>query len=564
MPYEVKKLSSCPASKPWAVVKQGTSKSLGCHPTKKAANAQMAALYAQEPSAASLPALVTIGGVELVAAGTWQLSTGEQTFTPEDLASAVEAAGCPAVGDPVIKLGHTDARFNTGDGQPAIGHVTNMALASGGMKITGDLAGMPGWLGVVSGSAYPKRSIEGYYGFPCQIGHVHPFVITAVALLGASPPGVGVLESLEDIAELYGVAAAKSTPAAAWRIEIGGAMTGQPMAAGVTSEDVRRSYYEQSQAPYSMWVSVIMLDPPQIIVCDDSTDKMFRVPVKIKNGEVSFGDAVEVEVEYADVPAVAAAAASVGCKIAATFDTAEAGRAGYAEPDDDPPAPPDPVEAGKHGPFTGTHSHPHGAYGAQGGDQTHDHAHTHSGDAMHSHAHAGAGATKKEGSDVDFTDEQKTAMRAKLGLAEDAELTAEQIFAAMTAEAPPAPVSAGSGKLPDGAVLIDKDVWEETQAQIRQGVQANAKMQKSERDAALEKAISAGKFRRDRLEHWQRVWDADPASAKEVIAGLTPGAAVPVNAVGQPGGDMDDEEFYADYAQLFPAEYKASNPLGKA
>lgn len=41
-----------------------------------------------------------------------------------------------------------------------------------------------------------------------------------------------------------------------------------------------------------------------------------------------------------------------------------------------------------HGPMTGTHSHPHPAYGSQGGDASHDHEHTHDGDAHHGHSHA--------------------------------------------------------------------------------------------------------------------------------------------------------------------------------
>jgi ATP-dependent protease ClpP protease subunit len=41
-----------------------------------------------------------------------------------------------------------------------------------------------------------------------------------------------------------------------------------------------------------------------------------------------------------------------------------------------------------HGKMTGSHSHPHPAYGSQGGDASHDHAHSHNNDASHSHSHA--------------------------------------------------------------------------------------------------------------------------------------------------------------------------------
>jgi ATP-dependent Clp endopeptidase proteolytic subunit ClpP len=45
-------------------------------------------------------------------------------------------------------------------------------------------------------------------------------------------------------------------------------------------------------------------------------------------------------------------------------------------------------QAGQHGPFTGTHTHAHPAFGDQGGDASHEHEHTHDGDADHHHSHA--------------------------------------------------------------------------------------------------------------------------------------------------------------------------------
>jgi HK97 family phage prohead protease len=38
-----------------------------------------------------------------------------------------------------------------------------------------------------------------------------------------------------------------------------------------------------------------------------------------------------------------------------------------------------------HDPMEGKHSHPHPAYGSQGGDETHDHEHSHGGDSSHDH-----------------------------------------------------------------------------------------------------------------------------------------------------------------------------------
>jgi len=167
------------------------------------------------PTPPALPALVTIPGVPLVDVGTWAISTGEWSPTTADLHAAVAALDCPAVRRPVLKIGHTDDRFTPGDGEPALGWVDNLTVSADGQRLTGDYTAVPAWLGTrqddghsVLASAYPDRSVEGEYRHACQLGHEHPFVLTGVALLGVTPPGVGTLGSLHDLASMYGVAAA--------------------------------------------------------------------------------------------------------------------------------------------------------------------------------------------------------------------------------------------------------------------------------------------------------------------------------------------------------------------
>lgn len=48
MPWHVAKSSSCPVSKPFAVIKDADGRIVGCHPSEAAATRQLAALYAQE------------------------------------------------------------------------------------------------------------------------------------------------------------------------------------------------------------------------------------------------------------------------------------------------------------------------------------------------------------------------------------------------------------------------------------------------------------------------------------------------------------------------------------
>jgi phage head maturation protease len=51
VPWHIGKSSRCPASRPWAVITNSTGRPAGCHPTKAAAQAQLAALNAQGASA---------------------------------------------------------------------------------------------------------------------------------------------------------------------------------------------------------------------------------------------------------------------------------------------------------------------------------------------------------------------------------------------------------------------------------------------------------------------------------------------------------------------------------
>lgn len=71
MPYHVARSAECPASRPWAVVKDSDGTIMGCHATRSAAVAQLAALHAAEPGMMSRMSEVverkTWGGVALKA-----------------------------------------------------------------------------------------------------------------------------------------------------------------------------------------------------------------------------------------------------------------------------------------------------------------------------------------------------------------------------------------------------------------------------------------------------------------------------------------------------------------
>lgn len=451
----------------------------------------------------SAPALSRLSGVELMHTGQWDISTGTATFTTDDLAAAVAALDCPAVRRPCLKLGHTDPRF---DGEPAVGWIDNLATASDGHTLLGDYKGMPGWLGPVLASAYPDRSIEGCWNFPCQIGHVHPFVLTGVALLGVTAPGIGTLASLQDVASLYGVAATPAPPTGApvaLTVRTGGSMPNPhptQVAAGVTTEDVRRAYYDH--APWSVWIEEFHLDPLQLIVIDDMDGRRSRIPVLVAVGDgedaVSFGDAVAVVVRYEDAPADSAVAAS-------------AGRIRYA---------------------SRAESRPAQAPNAAG-------------------APAPAGDPQTEGSPaVAFSDEQLTTMRQQLGLAADAdEATISAAFTeALTERAETvAPVPA---TLPEGTIAVDQATWEATLVAARRAEAAHTRQERDDREALVSAAVTDGRIPPARREAWVSQLEAD-AGARDVLASLAPGL-IPVGApIGSAGGADDADPLYE---QLFGKE----------
>lgn len=152
----------------------------------------------------AVPNLRTIRGVELIRAGTWQISTGEWTVTADDLAAAIAAHRAGVLRKPVLKIGHTDPRF---DGSPALGRIDNLRLTDGGATLVGDFVDVPAAVASLLPHSYPSRSVEALIDYTAPDGTVWPLVLTAVALLGQTAPGI---ETLADLTDLYGVAASSA------------------------------------------------------------------------------------------------------------------------------------------------------------------------------------------------------------------------------------------------------------------------------------------------------------------------------------------------------------------
>lgn len=472
-----------------------------------------------EVSTVSVPALATWPNVEIAQTGQWDISTGRVTLTMDDFANAIAAQDCPAVRRPVIKLGHLepmpDSKKARWDGEPAIGYIDNMAVADSGNTIVGDYAGMPGWLGPILPSAYPDRSMEATWDFQCQLGHVHPFVITAVALLGITAPGIGTLESLQDVANLYGIAAASSEPESGFSISVQATAKGESampnprpkeVAAGVTTEDVRRKYYET--ADYTSWIKEMHLDPPQLITVDEASGDYARIPVTIENGEIVFGDAVSVEVEYVDKPEEQTAAAS---------------RFVYASKDESRP----PARRVADVPAPEAIKRVHEAASRQGSE------------------------SEKGTGDMDPVE-----IRKRLGLQPEA--TDDDVYAAIAAarqpapEPTPAPVPPPTVAAGSGVMVVDQSVISALQEQAARGEAAFKMMREQNRDRVISAAIAAGKFAPARKAEFERLYDADPEGTEATIKSLAPGL-IPLQAAGYAGAAETAEE-EQQYFALFPEE----------
>lgn len=152
-------------------------------------------------------------GIELARPGVWQLASGKTTFSVQHLKDAADfyqVTGRQKLG---IGLGHNDPRF-TGD--PSFGNITNVRYEEDarGPVLKGDVVDMPGWLHAAAPSRWPNRSIEGYEDFEYD-GRKYRLVLTGLALLGATPPGVQNIRSLQDLQLALAASAARRIVASA-------------------------------------------------------------------------------------------------------------------------------------------------------------------------------------------------------------------------------------------------------------------------------------------------------------------------------------------------------------
>jgi hypothetical protein len=504
----------------------------------------------------TVPNTTNVTDVEIIQTGIeYPLSTGPATFTTEDLADVVESQGDPAIKAPRLKLGHQADLGLLEDGQPAIGTLGNLRLEQDGHLVVGDYIGIPTWLAEVLPSAYPARSVEAIWNVDTNTGHNWRLVLTDLALLGVVWPGVG---TLDDIQALYSEQGPGNVQVLSTKEEVEamarparGAVRAQ-----VDAEDIRRQYYDQlDQGQFWWWIRSMYVDPNELIVEDEDSGTLYRVPFTTKGDAVTFTDPVAVKIVYKDKPANQQ---------------------------------PDKQEAAWEVPLPPL------------------------GRNIAAYANRAASRPEQEGTNVGVTTEvDPVALRNSLGLADDA--SEEEVRTALasagiitppgsetgaTSERAPAaeqPGSTTSGLVPggrdntapdgptdpatvqpettpetagegsgavepvaaaNGTVTVDRSTWEATRRAAEQGAQAFARQAGEDRDNVLTAAIGEGRIPPSRRAHWASMLERDPEGARTLLTasedkgGLAKGL-VPVAAKGVEGS-LEDTTIEAYPAHWLP------------
>lgn len=458
--------------------------------------------------------LTTIEAVPLIRTGTYDLSTGSQTFAEEDLAAAAAAwATDPAVKNPRVKIASVESALGLDPaahgGEPAFGYFDNLRVSDDGQTLLADAHVPPGVAGAMEW-AYPSLSIEGTpRGWTSATGRSHELVVTAVALLGVHWPGVSTLEDFSAFLAEGPKIEKTDAPEEVLATMPRHARTGPH--AGLDVDLIGRRFIDLVDGggvtlpdgienAWALWVTAIRVDDTgnlYVKAIDESSGRLFRADATVKGGEVTFGDLVEV-IEQ-DVP-VAAAGARAPVVLASWASRAES-RAVRATQTTDEEAP-------------------------------------------------------------GMTDEQRRTLAAAHGLDPET-ATVEQIMAAAAEAAqarvpepapepaPPEPVVPEPVPEPVAAsaaptVTVSREVWEETNRRLQAvetDVQARSQAeQRVERDGMVTAALREGRIGPSERATWREQLDRAPEATAALLAALAPGRHAPTNA---PDGGLGDQDLVA-------------------
>jgi hypothetical protein len=467
----------------------------------------------------------------------------------------VLAANDPTVSAPRIKIGHTDKRFEADeslDGQPAMGTVRNMTLSDDGQTVIGDLTDVPAWLADSMQSAYPGRSIEGGFGFKAPSGHEYKLVISNLALLGETWPGVGSLPDLREVLERNG---SVPEPVAA---ETGFALNGGHVERFVQA---KIGLDAEDEAEVQKLIAKGMSRP--------AAEKQVKESADEKN------EKVKASLDVGGLPRIFAADLRAG-KVPKAGDTDQARwwpRSVQAEDDGKLSILIDtdagqlltlPIQLAADQVTYGT---PVAVAASTGALSTEDFKGPRvlaSWPSNQAPRPDQKGKTMKIKADID-----QAKLAKALGLAEDADeaaiekalspeasTTSEQTSTATTPTDGGA--STSTAKLPEGVVAIDQAKLAELEAGAQAGATVAASLAKSERDTTITAAIKGGRIVAKQRPEWEKRWDLNRDETRKLLtASVADGglaAVIPVDQI-EAGISGDGENVLASPAaagRLFP------------
>jgi hypothetical protein len=473
-------------------------------------------IYAAAAATISMAELVDVEGVEIVQTGIeYPLASGPRTFTVDDLDDIVSSQDDPAVKTPRLKLGHEADIGILEDGQPAIGTLQNLVLDQDGHLVRGNYTQIPEWLARVLPSAYPARSIEAATGVETPTGHHWRVVLTDLALLGVVWPGVS---TLDDIKALYSTDGPDNVRVLSTRGEVeavfGASLAASGRIAGqVDVDEILRSYREQkSPDQFWWWVRSMYMDPNELIVEDEDSGELYRVPYTVSGEKVDFQDPIPVKIKYVDKPkpkekeaaALAATAAWESlhptARRRALYATREEfNRVGATTTEFDPIA----LRNALGLEDDATDEEVQAALGAAGfvappGQEQP------SGPAR-------APAAEQPGTSPAGTAATPPVAPDNQAPAGPQDPAVEQPTTSPSTT-PTEPVQAA-----DGTVRLDAETYRTLMTGAQHGTQAFARQTREDRDRVIVDAVADGKIPPSRAEHWEQAWERDPEGTRTLL-----------------------------------------------
>ncbi|WP_058622454.1 head maturation protease, ClpP-related [Microbacterium testaceum] len=137
----------------------------------------------------------------------------------------------------------------------------------------------------------------------------------------------------------------------------------------------------------------------------------------------------------------------------------------------------------------------------------------------------------------------------RLGV-KDADISDENLLAALDetleeqADPTPGTANASASAPAEGTIVVDRTVWEQTQANAQRGAEARAEQDRTRRDGMITDALRAGKITPKSKDEWRSRLDKDETEFGAVLASLPANGALATEEIGHAVGEADDNSAY--------------------